>query len=78
MQLHFSKIILVLLCCFSFYVCHKLWTRNWSLFVPLKDIDINLDRTLFDEELLAIEKEEEKEKWEKAPFYKKVLQVLFL
>ena len=61
-----------------FYVCHKLWTRNWSLYVPLKDIDINLDRTLFDEELLAIEKEEEREKWRKAPFYKKIVQVLFL
>ncbi|KAI5962765.1 AGP1 [Candida theae] len=60
-----------------FYICHKLWTRNLSFYVPLADIDINKDRTLFDQELLEIEKEEERERWKKAPFYKKVLQLLF-
>ncbi|KAI5962946.1 AGP1 [Candida pseudojiufengensis] len=71
-QNYLGAIVLIL-----FYVCHKLYTRNWRLYIPLKDIDINLDRTIFDEEILNIEKEEEKEKWKRSPWWKKILKFMF-
>ncbi|EDK46463.1 General amino acid permease [Lodderomyces elongisporus] len=72
-QNYLGAIVLIL-----FYVCHKLWSRNWSLYIPLKDIDVNLDRTYFDPEVLALEKEEEKEKFKNSPWYKKIIKVLFM
>ncbi|KAI3407096.1 AGP1 [Candida oxycetoniae] len=62
----------------AFYFAHKIWTRNWKLYIPLKDIDINSDRTIFDSEVLNLEREEEKEQFKKAPFYKKVAKIMFL
>lgn len=43
-----------------FYVAHKLWTRKWRLLVPISEIDINYERTIFDEEILNLERQEEK------------------
>lgn len=59
-----------------FYVGHKLYTRNWKLFISLKDIDINADRTIFDEEVLNLEKQEEKERFAAMPFYKRAIRFL--
>ncbi|RCK57689.1 General amino acid permease AGP1 [Candida viswanathii] len=56
----------------AFYVAHKLWTRKWRLLVPISEIDINHERTIFDEEILNLERQEEKERWDRAPFYKKI------
>ncbi|CAI5760790.1 unnamed protein product [Candida verbasci] len=71
-QNYLGAIVLIL-----FYVGHKLYTRNWSLYIPLKDIDINIDRTIFDEEILNLEKEEEKDNWKRMPFWKKGLKFMF-
>ncbi|EGW30280.1 high-affinity glutamine permease [Spathaspora passalidarum NRRL Y-27907] len=61
-----------------FYFGHKLWTRNWKLWYKLEDIDINLDRTIFDEEILKLEREEEKEKWNRTAWYMKALKFMFV
>lgn len=58
-----------------FYVAHKLWTRKWRLLVPISEIDINYERTIFDEEILNLERQEEKERWDRAPFYKKIFLI---
>lgn len=60
-----------------FYVGHKLWTRNWSFFIRVKDMDIHTDRILFDEEVLNLEKEEAREEFRRAPIYKKIYKLLF-
>mmetsp|Transcript_2822 Transcript_2822/g.2746 ORF Transcript_2822/g.2746 Transcript_2822/m.2746 type:complete len:573 (+) Transcript_2822:135-1853(+) len=60
-----------------FYVGHKLWTRNWKLYFKTKDIDINTDRVIFDEEVLNLEKQEYQEKLKSSPFYVRVIDFLF-
>jgi len=60
-----------------FYVCHKLWSRNWKFYVKTCDIDIHTDRTLFDEEILNLEKQEFQEKYNNDPWYKKLRTILF-
>ncbi|CAI5756269.1 unnamed protein product [Candida verbasci] len=56
---------------------HKIWTRNWKLFKRVQDIDINTDRTIYDPEILELEKLEEKDKYKRAPFWKKAFITLF-
>lgn len=60
-----------------FYIGHKLYTRNWSLFIKLDDIDINTDRTIFDPEVLALERAESAAARAKHPWWKKVIDLLF-
>lgn len=60
-----------------FYVGHKLYTRNWSLYIRLKDMDITTDRVLFDEEVLNLEKQEMRERFQGLPIHKKVFRTLF-
>ncbi|CAH2351692.1 leu/Val/Ile amino-acid permease [[Candida] railenensis] len=60
-----------------FYVAHKLWTRNWKWWIKLDDIDIDADRTIFDEEILALERQEDAERYAASPFYKKILSIFF-
>lgn len=59
-----------------FYVCHKLWTRNWNFYIKTCDIDIYADRTIFDEEILNLEKQELREKYNSDPWYKKLLAII--
>lgn len=59
-----------------FYVGHKLWTRNWKLYLKVEDIDINADRTIFDEEILAMEREEQKLKYQNGSIFYKLHQIL--
>ncbi|CCE78322.1 Piso0_000943 [Millerozyma farinosa CBS 7064] len=42
----------------AFYLGHKIYTKNWSLLIKIKDIDIDADRTIYDQEILNCEKEE--------------------
>lgn len=44
----------------AFYVGHKLWTRNWRLYIRAKDIDIDTGRRELDLDLLKQEVAEEK------------------
>lgn len=59
------------------YVAHKLYTRNWRLWIPVEEIDVNLDRVIYDPEVLELQNLEEQERYKKAPFWKKILIVCF-
>ncbi|KAG7191858.1 uncharacterized protein KQ657_002647 [Scheffersomyces spartinae] len=59
-----------------FYFGHKIWTRNWKLFLRVDQIDINVDRTIFDEEILAMEREEQQLKFKNGGIFYKIHQVL--
>lgn len=60
-----------------FYVGHKLYTRNWKLYIKVQDIDIDADRTIYDPEILELENLEIKQRYQNAPFWKKVLITCF-
>ncbi|KAG7664789.1 uncharacterized protein J8A68_001671 [[Candida] subhashii] len=55
-----------------FYVAHKLWTRNWKLFIRAKDIDVDGGRKETDIELLRQEIQEEKENLRRQPLYYRI------
>ncbi|WLF78653.1 amino acid transporter [Lodderomyces elongisporus] len=59
------------------YIVHKVWTRNWKLGKKVSDIDVNKDRVIYDPEILELENEEDKERYKRAPFWKKALIVCF-
>jgi len=54
------------------YFGHKIWTRNWKLFKSVDEIDLDGGRVIYDPEILELEELEEKEKFRKAPFWKKI------
>ncbi|CAK9437589.1 uncharacterized protein LODBEIA_P19670 [Lodderomyces beijingensis] len=56
---------------------HKLSTKNWRLFKSVSEIDVNKDRVIPDGEVIEAEKLEEKERYQRAPFWKKVLITCF-
>lgn len=65
-------------CVFLLFYCgHKLWTRNWKLWIKVKDIDVFSNRSTFDEELLRLEREEADQKFRNASVFGKVWKVLF-
>ncbi|CEP60043.1 amino acid permease GAP1 LALA0_S01e01706g [Lachancea lanzarotensis] len=53
----------------AFYVGHKLWKRNWKLFIRAKDIDIDTGRRVVDIDTLRQEVAEEKAVLKSKPFY---------
>lgn len=71
-QNYLAAVVMVIL-----YFGHKIVTWNWRLLIPLDEIDINENRTAYDPDILTIEKQEEKERYNNAPFYVKVCKVLF-
>ncbi|XYA00236.1 amino acid transporter [Meyerozyma guilliermondii] len=60
-----------------FYIGHKLWTRNWKLYIKVQDINIDEDRTIPDHDILEIEALEANQRYKMAPWWKKMLIVLF-
>lgn len=60
-----------------FYIGHKLWTRKWRPLIPLEEIDLDSHRTIYDPEILELERNEERERFKNAPWYKKAVDVLF-
>ncbi|CAH2354377.1 general amino-acid permease Gap2p [[Candida] railenensis] len=54
-----------------FYGAHKLWTRNWTLYVRARDIDLDTGRRELDLDVLKQELLEEKEILAGKPFYKR-------
>ncbi|KAI5963993.1 hypothetical protein CANMA_003590, partial [Candida margitis] len=64
----------VMLLCF---IGHKLYTRNWRLWKPVDEIDVDKDRVIYDAEILELQNLEDKERYNKAPFWKKILIVCF-
>lgn len=55
-----------------FYLGHKIWKRNWKLFIRAKDIDIDTGRRETDIDALIQEIAEEKAYIASRPFYYKV------
>ncbi|KAG7193126.1 glyceraldehyde-3-phosphate dehydrogenase 1 [Scheffersomyces spartinae] len=56
---------------FTFYLCHKIWTKNWKLFIRAKDIDIDTGRRELDLDLFKQELAEERAYIASLPFYKR-------
>ncbi|KAK6202576.1 high-affinity glutamine permease [Scheffersomyces amazonensis] len=71
-QNYLGAIVLIL-----FYVGHKIYTKNWKLFIRVQDMDIQTNRTIFDEEVLNLEKAEEAERRKHYSFFKKIILMLF-
>ncbi|KAG7661578.1 uncharacterized protein J8A68_004947 [[Candida] subhashii] len=57
---------------FIFYAGHKIYSRNWKLYISSKEIDIDTGRRETDLDLLKQEILEEKEHLSSLPFYKRV------
>lgn len=55
-----------------FYICHKLYRRNWRLYIRAKDIDIDTGRRDLDLDLLRQELAEERAFIAAKPFYARV------
>jgi amino acid transporter len=53
----------------AFYVFHKLWKRNWSLYIRASDMDLDSGRVEHDLDLLKQEIAEEKAYIASKPFY---------
>lgn len=56
----------------AFYIGHKIWTKNWRLYIRAKDIDIDTGRRELDLDLLKQEIAEEKAILAAKPFYYRV------
>lgn len=52
-----------------FYVGHKLYTRNWKLYIRAEDMDITTGRRVVDLDVLLQEREEERREWAERPWY---------
>lgn len=59
------------------YIGHKLWTKNWSWYIKVEDIDVDEGRTFYDPEMLELDKLEQKERFARAPWWKKALIFCF-
>ncbi len=60
-----------------FYFGHKIWTKNWILFIKAEEIDLVKDRTIADIDVMQQEEREEEEQQEQVPFWKKFLKMPF-
>lgn len=64
------------------WVAHKLYSQGWRfwtwrLWKPLSEIEIDKGRVVYDPEVLELEKLEAKEKFKRAPFWKKAYIIIF-
>lgn len=60
-----------------FYFGHKIYTWNWTFLIKLEDIDLDSDRTIYDQEILELEKLEERERYQSYSLPRKVFHKLF-
>lgn len=60
----------------AFYLGHKIWKKNWKLFIRAKDIDIDTGRRELDLDLLKQELAEERAFMKTQPMYKRVYNYL--
>ena len=56
----------------AFYVAHKIWKKNWRLYIPASQIDIDTGRRELDLDLLKQEIAEEKAIIAAKPFYMRI------
>lgn len=66
---HFFQSYLGSVVILVFYLGHKLYTRNWRLYIPIKDIDVNTGRRDLDLDLLQQELEEDKIRQKQKKWY---------
>lgn len=59
------------------YVGHKFYCKEWRLFKPVSEIDIDKDRYIYDRDVLELERMEEMERYQSAPLWKKALICIF-
>ncbi|EAZ63114.1 histidine permease [Scheffersomyces stipitis CBS 6054] len=52
-----------------FYIIHKVWTRNWSLYIKADQIDVTTGRNIIDMDLVTQELYEEKTRMKEQPWY---------
>lgn len=53
----------------AFYIGHKLWRRNWRMYIPLSEIDIDTGRRDLDLDILKQELAEERAYFDSKPWY---------
>lgn len=73
---NFFSVFLSLAIFVAFYIAHKVWKRDWKLFIRAKDMDIDTGRKHFDLDLLKQEIIYEKQTLAAKPFYYKLYNVL--
>lgn len=56
-----------------FYIGHKIWTKNWSLYIKAKDMDVTTGRSMMDLEVIKQEIEDDKQLLARKPFWYKFL-----
>ncbi|KAI5966785.1 HIP1 [Candida pseudojiufengensis] len=57
------------------YIGHKIWTRNWRLYIKAEDIDLVTGRNLLDVDVIKQEIYEEKEVWSQKSFWYKATRI---
>ncbi|KAI5950968.1 HIP1 [Candida jiufengensis] len=57
------------------YIGHKVWTRNWRLYIKAEDIDLVTGRNLVDVDVIKQEMYEEKEAWSQKSFWYKASHI---
>lgn len=61
-----------------FYIGHKIYSKNRGLYIKTAEIDIMSDRTIFDQEILNLERQESAEKYRNNSWFVKVFKTLFV
>lgn len=61
---------------FFLYFFHKIWKKNWKLYIKVQDIDIDTGRRDLDLEILKVELAEERQYLASKPFYYRVWSFL--
>ncbi len=59
------------------YFGHKIYTKNWKIFIPLDQIDLDEGRRNYDIDMLKQEIEEDKEHIKSKPLYYKIYRFLW-
>ena len=60
-----------------FYLGHKIYTRNWRIYIKLKDIDIDTGRRIIDRDILEAEMEEDRRIEQAKPLYIRIWNYWF-
>ncbi|GEQ66657.1 hypothetical protein JCM33374_g320 [Metschnikowia sp. JCM 33374] len=73
---HFFETFLSVFVILAFWLGHKIWKRNWKLFIRAKDLDIDTGRRELDLDLLKQELAEERAIMATKPFYYRFYRAL--
>ncbi|KAG5420964.1 HIP1 [Candida metapsilosis] len=64
-----APIVLVL------YLGHKVWTKNWRLYLKAEDMDLLTGRNEMDAEMVLQNRHDEKQRWKQKPWWYKALDI---